>query len=166
MCPIEEREKLALHCCRTAIDMHEIFERISARNHGSYLPHGAIFKMPRDILKIGDNEAAGASPLELQNAETKRAASSVGARNVSFLERHKGRPNATSMAQATLNHVLAAQYLRRREGALALDASRATERLFGVESKGRLTLKWVKPDVDGQYRPRMDTRVLRPSPGC
>jgi len=32
-----------------AIDMGEIFERVSIRKHGSFLVHGAIFKVTRDI---------------------------------------------------------------------------------------------------------------------
>ena len=46
------------------------------------MPHGAVFKMTRDILSVGDIWAGDLSPLELQNAETKRVAESSGARNL------------------------------------------------------------------------------------
>ena len=47
LCPMEEREQRALDNCCKAIDMQEMFERISAANngHGSFLPHGAVFKV-------------------------------------------------------------------------------------------------------------------------
>ena len=48
----------------------------------SFMPHGAVFKMTRDILSVGDIWAGDLSPLELQNAETKRVAESSGARNL------------------------------------------------------------------------------------
>ena len=67
---------------QNAIDMHEIFERVSIRNHGSFLPHGAIFKVTQDILEVGDVWAFNLSPLELQNAETKRTANSGGSRRL------------------------------------------------------------------------------------
>ena len=63
---------------RRAIDMHAIYERASIRKHGSYMPHGAIFKLTRDILKVGDVWRFCLSSLELQNAETKRVAKSGG----------------------------------------------------------------------------------------
>ena len=34
--------------------MHEIFERVTIRNHKSFLPHGAIYKTTRDILSVAD----------------------------------------------------------------------------------------------------------------
>ena len=41
-----EREQRALENCRTAIDMQEIFERVSIRSHlGSFLPHISVFKV-------------------------------------------------------------------------------------------------------------------------
>ena len=49
-----EREARALDNCRRAIDLHEIYERSSIRGHGSFMPHGTIFKVTRDILKVGD----------------------------------------------------------------------------------------------------------------
>jgi len=72
------RETHALKNGRSAIDMHEIYERATIRKHGSYMPHGAIFKTSRDILKVGDIWRFCTSALELQNAETKRVAKSGG----------------------------------------------------------------------------------------
>ena len=132
----EERVARALDNCRLAIDMHEIFERVSIANHGSYLPHAAIYKVSRDILLVGDVWAFGTSPLELQNAETKRVASDVGARNLTFL---KSTENATTMALSTFSHMLAAQSLRSGESVHELPDSRRKERIFGAEGSGRLT---------------------------
>eukprot|EP00965_Chrysotila_dentata_P180859 5970043-Pleurochrysis_carterae.AAC.1 len=65
-----------------AIDMYEVFERVSIRSHKSFLPHGAVFKVTADILEVGDVWAVDLSPLELQNAETKRVASSSGSKRL------------------------------------------------------------------------------------
>ena len=73
-CDMAQREERALDNARRAIDMHEIMERVTIRNHKSFLVHGAIYKLSRDILRVGDVWATDLSPLELQNAETKRVA--------------------------------------------------------------------------------------------
>ena len=44
MAPIPIREARAFENMTTAIDMMEMFERISIRNHKSFLVHGAVFK--------------------------------------------------------------------------------------------------------------------------
>ncbi|KAL1522538.1 hypothetical protein AB1Y20_017525 [Prymnesium parvum] len=134
--PQEERDARALDNCRLAIDMHEVFERISINNHGSYLPHGAIYKVTRDIMRVGDVWAFGTSPLELQNADTKRVAADVGARNIKFL---KVTENATTMSLSTFQHVLTTQHLRSGEGERKMIDSRRRERVFGTEGSGRLT---------------------------
>ena len=136
MAPQEVRVSRALDNCRLAIDMHEIFERVAINNHGSFLPHGAIFKVSRDILLVGDVWACGTSPLELQNAETKRVASDVGARNITFIRQGD---NATTMALSTFSHLLSAQHLRSGEGERVLIDSRRQERVFGENGKGRMT---------------------------
>ena len=33
----------------------EIYERLSINNHKSFMPHGAIYKVTKDILKVGDS---------------------------------------------------------------------------------------------------------------
>ena len=48
------KEEAAFANCCKAIDMHEAFERLAIRQHGSFLPHGMIFKVTRDILAVGD----------------------------------------------------------------------------------------------------------------
>ena len=152
-CDMETRNARALENAQLAIDMHEAFERVSSRGHGSYLPHAAIYKVTRDILEVGDVWAYGVSPLELQNAETKRVASALGARNITF-----GR-NGTTMALSTLRNLLAAQHLRRGDGIISL-RSRRGERLFGSEGIGRLTLPAkLKLECDVEYDPRSDTCV-------
>lgn len=82
LCGMEIREARALDNCRRAIDMQEMFERVSIYNHHSFLPHGAVFKVTRDILQVGDVSAHDLSALELQNAETKRVFESGGSRHL------------------------------------------------------------------------------------
>ena len=73
---------------QTAIDMHEIFERATISNHKSFMVHGAIFKVTKDTLKVGDPWSVGLDSLELLNANTKRTAkaTSAGARNLTSRE--------------------------------------------------------------------------------
>ena len=54
--------------------MRDMFERVSIHAHGSYLPHGAVFKVSRDILRFGDLMAFRLSRMELHNAHAKRIA--------------------------------------------------------------------------------------------
>lgn len=82
-CAMERREERALDNMRRAIDMQEIFERIGP-SHKSYLPHGAVYKFSQDILQVGDVWAVGTSPLEAQNAETKRVASAAASGRLTF----------------------------------------------------------------------------------
>ena len=51
-CNMDVRYGRALSNCRTAIDMFEITERVTIHCHKSFLFHGAIFKVSRDILKV------------------------------------------------------------------------------------------------------------------
>ena len=76
------REARALDNTRKAIDMHEIFELVSMpfNGHKSFLVHAAMYKCSSDILRVADVWAYSLSPLELQNAETKRTASTREAR--------------------------------------------------------------------------------------
>ena len=83
-CEMPKRDARALDNARRAIDMHEIFERITIRKHKSFLPHGAIYKMTRDILEVGDVWATDLSALELNNAEVKRVAKSGGSRHLTI----------------------------------------------------------------------------------
>ena len=50
LAPMQVKLPRAVDNCRSAIDAQEIFERLAIRKHGSFLPHGAIFKATRDIL--------------------------------------------------------------------------------------------------------------------
>ena len=179
MCPIPLREERALDNACKAIRMHEVFERVSIRAHGSYLSHLAIFKVSRDILRLGCVWAMGSSPLELQNAETKRVASSGGSRALTTrdagLQRRpmRGvsegpaqlvatRGNSTSMAISTLKNMLATSYLRRGDGIVATPATRRKERLFGKTGNGRssLTSHGIKlENLGAEYDPRADTCV-------
>ena len=161
MCNMELRETRALDNMNKAIDMMEIFERASIRSHGSYLIHGAIYKTTRDILSVGDVWAVDLSPLELQNAETKRTASNSGSKHltvssagVARAPQLKGKEGpaklvctkgySTTMAVSTLKNVLASQYLRRGEGIAALKDSRRKVRLFDT---GRSKLRSSGPSA-------------------
>lgn len=153
------REARAFDNCITAIDLHEIVERLTARGlkgHQSFLFHGVIFKVTRDILSVGDVWATGSSPLELQNAETKRVAESSASRRLSMTGKY-----TTTTAISTLRNLLATQYLRRGDGLISMRDSRRTERVFGQDSLGRLALPKVqKTPVDmSEYDPKMDTCV-------
>ena len=138
-----------------AIDMHEIYERIAIRNHKSFLLYGCIYKVSRDILQVGCVWAVNVSPLELQNAETKRVAVSGGSRRLTLSTEgmmrkpmrgvHEG-PAArlvktkgynTTMAISTLNNMLVGQLLRRGDGVISLPASRRHNRLFAAGGAGR-----------------------------
>ena len=171
---LAEREARALDNCRRAIDVHEIFERSSIRGHSSFMPHGAIFKMTRDILKVGDIWAYCTSALELQNAETKRTATTGGSRRLQMSSsgqtRRKGRTDTvagvvtatvgygTTMAISTLRKLLGAQLLRRGDGVIALPDSRRKERLLAGRTK--LASKEVKMEVlMSDYKPREDTCI-------
>jgi hypothetical protein len=68
--------------------MQESFERIAAKNngYGSFLPHGAVFKVTRDILEVGDVWAHDLSALELQNAESKRVFEAGGTRHLTMTD--------------------------------------------------------------------------------
>ena len=147
-CEMALREQRALDNTRRAIDMHEIFERVTARNHKSFLLHGAIYKVSRDILMVGDVWATDLSPLELNNAEVKRVASAGGARRITVAgaseklvplpegvagpqQLIKRRAFPTTMALSTLRKLLSKGYLRRGGGVACTPAARRAERLFG-----------------------------------
>ena len=76
------REERALDNMRRAIDMQEVFERVAIRAHGSYMPHGAVFKTTQDILLVADVQKFRLSKCELQNAVTKRTANSGASRSL------------------------------------------------------------------------------------
>ena len=92
-------------------------------------------------------------PLELQNAETKRAASKIGAHRLEFSSSGQSRVGprigegpsnlittsgySTTVALSTMRNLLGAQTLRRGDGVISMPASRRNERLFGVTGSGR-----------------------------
>ena len=165
----EEREARALDNMRSAIDVHEIYERCSARNHKSFMPHGAIYKLTRDILTVGDIWAYCLSALELQNAETKRVASTGGSRRLKMTTEGQTRRGAlpvisttkgysSSMALSTLRKLLSQNMLRRGDGIIALPDSRRKVRLLAGRTK--LAAKLVKMEVlQSDYKPREDTCI-------
>ena len=157
--------------------MHEVFLRVSIRRGGSFLPHGAIYKLSRDIMKVGDVWRYDASPLELQNAETKRIASASASARLTFgaagearkpLRGDKQGPAnlvktkaySTTMALSTLRNLLSKQYLRRGDGIISIPDSRRRERLFGDLGRSKLRSAGIKHEIrlaDPEYRPRDDT---------
>lgn len=180
LAPTHVREQRALSNCRAAIDMHEAFERVSLRNHGSFLPHGAIFKVSRDILRVGDVHAGNISPLELLNAETKRTADAGASRRLvtqaagearkPMRGSHEGperlittKGYGTTMAISTLKKLLVLRYLRRGDGIVATPDSRRKERLFGANGTGRssrlLTNVKLEKLRGPDYSPRQDTCI-------
>ena len=125
-------EERALENTRLAIDMQEIVERLtsSSNGHKSFLFHAAMYKCSRDILRVRDVQAYSLSPLELQNAETKRTANTGGARRLTLSKSGEARKPlrgstqgpmqlvqtkgySTTMALSTLRKLLATQLLRR-----------------------------------------------------
>ena len=179
LAPMEEREQRAFDNCCSAIDMFEVFERVSIRNHKSFLPHGACYKVSQDILEVGDVWAVNLSPLELQNAETKRTARSNGSRRLTVSISARSRPSlrgasgpakliatkgcGTSASLSVLKHMLATQVLRRGDGVIATPDSRRKERLFGVHGHGRT--KYLSSGIklenlrSPDYDPRSDSCV-------
>ena len=160
--------------------MHEIYERLSIRKHGSYLPHGAIFKMSADILEVADIWAVDVSKIELNNAGVKNTAATGGARNLTIaIERTTVVPQrscvpgpaalvttkgyATSCALSTLRKLLGLQYLNRGDGIYANPISRRRERLFGQWGTGRTKCESrlgsceAKTGACGGFDPRGDT---------
>ena len=69
---------------RTAIDLHEICERLSIRNHKSFLFHGATpyNTVTRDILMVANPWMFGTSSVEFQNTDTKRVARLSGSKRL------------------------------------------------------------------------------------
>jgi hypothetical protein len=160
--------------------MHEIFERLAIRKHGSFLPHGAIFKVSRDILLVGDIWAIDLSKVELNNAVTKRTADQGGTRNLTIstgrttvapqrscipgpaaLVQTKG--YCTTLALSTLRKLLGQRYLAYGGGLVAHPMSRRKERLFGQCGTGRTKCAprpgtcVSKLGVEGGFEPRHDT---------
>jgi len=175
-----KKEAAALRNCALAIDMHDMYERISVRYHKSFLVHAAIFKVSSNILDVGDVKAFSTSALELQNADTKRTASSSGSRRLTtstsgVLRAHQKttvgparltvtKGYSTSMVLSTLKHLMVTNVLRRGSGLYATPESRRKERLFGVSGKGRISLpsSGVKLEarvqaVNAEYLPSDDT---------
>uniref|UniRef100_A0A7S4MF79 Uncharacterized protein n=1 Tax=Prymnesium polylepis TaxID=72548 RepID=A0A7S4MF79_9EUKA len=173
-----EKDARALDNMQKAIVMTEAYERVSILNHKSFLPHFAIFKVTKNIRDVGDVHAYNLSPLELQNAETKRTAAANGSRRIttsaSGKTRVKGthevvetRGYRTTMSLSTLRHLLVAQTLRRGDGIIATPASRRKERLFGASGTGRVKVERAgaklalleKQEAEGAVDPREDTCV-------
>ena len=108
--------------------------------------HATIYKVTKDILKVGDSWAVGLSSLELLNAETKRAALASGSRNLILRAEGEARKPltckegpaqlvktkgySTTMAISTLRSLLVQQHLRRGDGLAKIPNSRRKERLF------------------------------------
>lgn len=168
------KEARALENMQTAVDMHEQFERLSIKGHGSFLPHGAIYKNTQDILLVGDVWAYDVSALELLNADTKRTAATGGARNLETrsageslkpmlgtkagpaqLVQTKG--YSTTMAISTLRKLLGKHHLRRGDGVFTTPDARRKERLFGSTGTGRLTLPSAKMKVEPGYHAHLDS---------
>ena len=170
---------VAFENCCTAIEMQEICERLSIRNHKSFLFHGAVYKVSRDILRVGNTWMFGTSSLELQNADTKRTAKLSGSKRLEMSSSSKTRVAlrsgfegparlvetkgyCTTMALSTLHFLLVWGILRTGDGLVATPMSRRKERLFGSKGNGRLSLAsaGMKLEMLGvDYAPREDTCI-------
>ena len=134
-------------------------------------------QVTRDILSVGDVWAVDMEPLELQNAETKRTATTGGSRRlectaagktvVGLREGQQGplriterKEYSTSMALSTMNNLLVTQKLRRGDGPFQYPQSRKAERLFGVEGRTKRKSTRIKLELIGrEYEPSKDTCI-------
>ena len=160
--PVKEQRAFDNMC--SAIDMHEMFERLSIHNHKSFLIHGAVYKVTRDILNVGDVWAFCLSALELQNAETKRVASSSACKRLTLSTSGEtrrplgpgvsGPPQlvptkgyGSTMVLSTMNHLLAAQKLRLCADLgenIAMPASRRASRLMHTDWTAQARICWFE----------------------
>ena len=180
MGPMPSRRTRALDNACAAVDMFEIVERVTIHHHKSFLFHGAVYKVSRDILRVNNTGAVDPSALELQNAETKRVASNGGSRHIVLQKegqwitpKHsttEGPSNliqtkgvTTTSAISTLRKLTAKRYLTEGHGLYAMPASRRNDRLFGEHAIGRSSASRVAHAcmklVVADYNPRMDTCV-------
>ena len=140
------------------------------------MPHGAVYKVTKDILRVGDGWACGIQALELQNAETKRVATSAGARNLTMREGGVARcalrvgregPQklvatkgySTTMAISTLSSLLVSQTLRRGNGIASIPDSRRKLRLFQSGRTKLVSAGSSAAERAAEYDPRLDTCV-------
>jgi hypothetical protein len=175
LCDAAQKLTRAYENCVTGIDMQEMFERISICNHGSFLCHGVVYKVTRDILRLGDVHAACVSALELHNAEAKRTASTGGSRRTALSSTGTARKPMrgtcegparlvettgyrSTMALSTMNKLLGVQYLRQGGGIASVPQTRKKERLFGAHGTGRSSLACVKVENYG-YKPKDDSCI-------
>ena len=178
------REDRALDNMQRAIDMKEIFERVSIRKSGSFLPHAATHKVTSDILTVADVWATALDPLELLNAETKRVAESSASRRLELSAGGRAhrplksgaegpanlvstRGYSTTVALSTLKHMIMQQQLRKGDGMYTVPDSRRTERLM-VHGRTKLAHTCAKlenleklalPGPQAEYSPENDTCV-------
>ena len=175
-CDYAVREQRAFENMRAAIDMQEAFERVSICNHKSFLPHGAVYKVTKDILEVGDIWRVDMEPLELQNAESKRVAEKISARRLELSKsgqtlvgpRHGYGPArlvstkgySTTLAISLMRNLITTQKLRRGDGLIDMPASRRNERVFGVTGSGRskgLRCGVKLENLGKDYSPRDDS---------
>ena len=153
-----------------------VFERVTIANHKSYLPHASIFKQTRDILTVGDIWAADLTPLEMQNAFTKRTATDCAPRRQSISTggqtyARSGGAKAgqvvptigysTTLAKKTLATLVAQQKLQLGDGidGVTIAPTRRRERMLeGGRSRGkRVGVKLER--VGSDYNPREDSCI-------
>ena len=133
----------------------------------------------RDIIRVADPWATDLTPLEAQNAETKRVASSSGARRIEMstvghqlVPMHNGQfgpcklvPTkgcSTTMAVSTIKHLLISQKLRRGDGpdGVVMPDSRRNERLFGHYGRTNYRSAGVKlENLEDDYCAEDDTCI-------
>ena len=134
--------------------MFEVFERVSIRAHGSFLPHLAVFKITRDVLNHSNPHAFRLSKLELHNATTKGVAERGASRTPELRAEGQSRKSltkaegparlvatkgySTTSAISTFSKVEAKAVLRRGTSDCAsIPDTRVAQRLFGEGGPGR-----------------------------
>jgi len=146
---VRDRAKGSAHARQHAkSDRYEEFlSRFQSGNQVPFCRTGATHEVTQDILTVGDVWATDLSPLELQNADTKRVAESSGARRLELsssgqqikhlrsgaegtakLVTSKG--YSTTVALSGMNHLLVQGQLRRGDGLYQIPDSRRKERLM------------------------------------
>ena len=173
-------EARALENMQLAIDMQEIFERVSLRKHKSYLVHGCVIKVTKDIIRVSDVQKFRCSKLELHNAEVKRVADRGASRTLELRDSGKARTPQLKHAEGPVNLTDTKGYsttfaisafkkidaratlLRGTSEVAAMPESRVRERLFGEGGPGRskaLSTGLHLSQLGGMYDPRCDSVV-------
>jgi len=178
-CSQEVVDEFALAMCRCSCDYQEMLIRVSAGALKAYYSHGFAKRVIAQIFLVKDMWAYNLSALELNNAATKRTATSnaskhlttttegtttapAGRNQVKAAEEEGStlktkvvitKGYSTSMAYQTVTHRGAALEVKRSGTGIA---SRETERLFGVFGPGRVKRQRAGPKLANMGKVYLD----------